>query len=515
MERDGISEKQWDAIVVGTGVGGGTIGRALAEKGLSVLFLEKGTTGIRTEETRLNAAISDPVARTVRGFWPEPVVGRLNGQESTFYAPLGSGVGGSSVFYAAALERPEPHDFDDQPRRPHPTGGWPISYAEMQPYFEAAEAMYHVCGTFDPLSDVQSPMLVSPPPQPPGDAAIMEQLRRNGLHPYHLHSAIRHVNGCLECRGSKCPRTCKMDGRSAGVEPALTTGHAHLLDRCEVTRIFVDGARATGVRACHNGEEVSFKANRIILAAGALSSPRLLMASEIVDGSRLMGRNLMFHFNEIFAVWPKRSESFLSPSKSVGFRDLYHVDGERLGMVQAMGLDASYGDIVHHLRQLLARSPMRKSRLLYEAARLPAFLAARLLGNAKIFVGLLEDYPLACNRVVFDQLRPGRILFNYQVPDELIGRRARFRKLIRKAFRGQRVLLLTHRPEPNYGHPCGTLRFGRNAATSVLDPDCRVHGLENLYAVDSSFMPTSTGVNPSLTIAANALRVAERIQEGP
>ena len=66
-------------------------------------------------------------------------------------------------------------------------------------------------------------------------------------------------------------------------------------------------------------------------------------------------------------------------------------------------------------------------------------------------------------------------------------------------------------PQLNFAHPCGTLRYGTDTASSVLDPDCRVHGLSNLYVTDSSFMPTSNGVNPSLTIAANALRVADRI----
>lgn len=70
-------------------------------------------------------------------------------------------------------------------------------------------------------------------------------------------------------------------------------------------------------------------------------------------------------------------------------------------------------------------------------------------------------------------------------------------------------------PDLNYGHPCGTLRFGDDPAMSVLDKDCRAHGLANLWVVDASFMPTSMGVNPSLTIAANALRVADVITKDP
>lgn len=508
-----MEEKTWDAVVIGTGIGGGTIGRALAEKGLSVLFVEKGAAGFRAETTSMTGVFEDPVARMARGFWPDRIEARLDGQTSSFFAPLGSGVGGSSVFYAAALERPERHDLDDVPERPHPTGGWPVSYSVMQPYFDAAEAMYHVCGTPDPISGIACPSLAPPPPVPPGDAAIMNRLRANGLHPYHLHTAMRYLAGCRECRGNKCPLPCKMDGRSAGVEPALATGRAEVLDRCEVSRILTDGDKVTGVQALRNGQVITLAAHRVILAAGALSSPRVLMASGIKDRSGLIGRNLMFHLNEIFAIWPRRSESFDKPSKSIGFRDLYHAEGQRLGMVQAMGLDVRYGEIVQYLRMRLARSVFRNVRLIREMTRVPALIAAKVLGNAKVFVGLLEDPPLTSNRVIFDPDRPGQILFEYRLTPELLSRRKTFRRLIGRAFKGQRSLFLTHRPEPNFGHPCGTLRFGLDPETSVLDPDCQLHGMANLYVTDASFMPTSMGVNPSLTIAANALRVADRIVE--
>ena len=117
-------DREWDLIVVGTGMGGATLGRALAEKGWSVLFLEKGRRGFRAEQQSLSPAISDPVARLVRGCWPEMVSSTIDGREHSFHAPLGCGVGGSSVFYAGTLERPEPRDLDHSEAFPHPTGGW-------------------------------------------------------------------------------------------------------------------------------------------------------------------------------------------------------------------------------------------------------------------------------------------------------------------------------------------------------------------------------------------------------
>ncbi|MGI3184654.1 GMC oxidoreductase [Nioella aestuarii] len=515
-----IRDTHWDAIVIGTGVGGGVAGRALAEAGMKVLFLEKGRAGFRAEETALDLGMGDPVARAIRGFWAEPISVTLKGHTQELFAPLGSGPGGSSVFYAATLERPEPHDLDNLPDRPHPTGGWPIGFDAMRPWFDAAQSMFHLHGEPDPLSRVPCPSVATPHPTAPGDAMIMDRLRGNGLHPYRLHTAVKRLDGCKDCLGHKCPRACKMDGRSAGLEPALATGNAAILTGCEVTRLVRNADGSVCVEACQDGQSEILSARHVVLAAGALSSPRLLLASQsdqdpngIGNGADLVGRNLMFHLNEIFALWPGKAASFAGPSKSVGFRDLYFVENQRLGMVQAMGIDVGYGEIVHHLRGRVARSWIRRIPGALDMTRIPAAIGAKLMGTAKVFVGLLEDLPYAENRVVLDEQNPGRIQLEYRVSDELLARRKLFRRLIRKSFKGIRTAFLTHEPEPNFGHPCGTLRMGSDAGDSVVNTDCRVHDVHNLWVADASVFPTSMGVNPSLTIAANALRVADRIKD--
>lgn len=515
-----ITARDWDVIVIGTGIGGGVAGRALAEAGLSVLFVEMGRAGLRAEETGLDIGMADPVARAVRGLWPDPVEAEVNGQSQRFFAPLGSGLGGSSVFYAATLERPERHDLDDSPARPHPTGGWPVGYDAMLPWLDAATALFSLHGEPDPLSDIPCPALIPPPPPQPGDAMIMARLAGNGLHPYRLHTALRYLDGCAECLGHKCPRACKMDGRSAGVEPALATGRAHLLTECSVTHLARDGARVAQVFARKGGTAITLTARHVVLAAGALSSPRLLLASDsaadpdgIGNAAGLVGRNLMFHLNEIFALWPGRAAGFAGPSKSVGFRDLYFAENQRLGMVQAMGVDVGYGEIVHHLRGRVAQSWLRHVPGAMDATRIPAAIGAKIMGQAKVFVGLLEDLPYAGNRVLHDPATPERIALHYRIAPELLARRKIFRRLIGRAFRGQRTAFLTHRPEPNFGHPCGTLAMGHDPARSVLNASCRPHGIDNLWVTDASVFPTSMGVNPSLTIAANALRVAALLKD--
>ncbi len=502
----------WDVIVIGTGMGGGTLGRRLAEAGQKVLFLEYGPMGAPAEEQSLDSEVWDPVARRARGFWPDSIKATVDGHQSQFFAPLGAAVGGSSVFYAATLERPAPHDLDDSPEVPHPTGGWPVGFDDFAPYFALAEQMYSVNGGSDPLGMAGD--VPAGPDFTQGEAALVAQLKGAGLHAYQAHMALRHVTGCQTCLGRKCPKSCKMDGRSAGVLPALETGHATLLDHCEVLRIEAGKTQATHIVARHDGQEKTFAAKQFVLSAGALSSPRLLMASQSVDwpdgiGNQdgLVGRNLMFHMTEMLAVWGKGTRA--GASKAIALRDFYLHGGQRLGMLQAMGIEARYGEIVHFLNGMFDRSALGRFKALRHLMRIPAAIAVRLFGNATIFAGILEDLPYAQNRVL-----PGdQIAIEYTMAPELLQRRKLFRKVIKRGLKGMRKAFVTLQPELNFGHPCGTTRFGNDPRKSVLDPQCRVHGMRNLWVVDAGFMPTSMGVNPSLTIAANALRVADLMME--
>jgi choline dehydrogenase-like flavoprotein len=224
-----------------------------------------------------------------------------------------------------------------------------------------------------------------------------------------------------------------------------------------------------------------------------------------------VGRNLMFHLNEIFALWPGRAHKGSGATKALAFRDTYRDGTTRLGMVQAMGIQARYGEIVHFLNMAFDRSALRRLRPLRQLTRLPAAIAVRLFGEAKLFVGILEDLPYTDNRVVLDETNPKRLKITYSIAPELRARRKTFRRRIRQGLRGLRTVFLGTGPELNWGHPCGTLRFGDDAATSVLNRDCRAHEVTNLWIADASFMPTSMGVNPSLTIAANALRVGDAV----
>lgn len=507
----------WDVIVIGTGIGGGMAGRRLAERGLAVLYVEKGPLGHRSEAQFLRDDISDYAARQSRGLWPTVMETTVDGGHAhQFFGPLGSGVGGSSVFYAAALERPERHDLESTNEMPHPVGGWPVGYDAFRTYYDQAEALLSVRGEADPLSDIPPPGL-SAPPLTAAESTLFQDLRQSGLHPYRAHEALRRVPGCIDCLGHKCPRPCKMDGRSAGVEPALATGSAALLADCSVEELIEQSGRIDSVRVRSAGQDHRLRASIVVLAAGALHSPGLLLRSPgthpdgCANSSGWVGRGLMFHLNEMIAIWPRKGSPAVGATRSVAFRDLYAHDGKRLGLMQSMGVAADAGRIADHLKGLIARSVLRRVPGLGKAATIFARIGARFFGSATVFVAVIEDLAYAENRVMPHPDDPEVPQVFYRIPDELKARRSLFRRLLRKRLTRNRLLFLTFSPLLNFGHPCGTLRFGTDPATSVLNADCRAHDLDNLYVADASFLPTSMGVNPSLTIAANALRVADLV----
>jgi choline dehydrogenase-like flavoprotein len=217
----------------------------------------------------------------------------------------------------------------------------------------------------------------------------------------------------------------------------------------------------------------------------------------------------MLHASEWFAVWPKRKADITGPRKTIGLRDFYTSDGARLGMLQSTGLTVGFGEIYTAFLTWLENSMLRRVSLMKPFLRISAKALAVFLGRATVFTMIIEDFPLADNRVLLSETDPVGIFIKYNIPEELRSRVLKARKLLKKAFRNLRVMPLYSDVRLNYGHPCGTCRFGHDPEKSVLDSSCRAHGLENLYIVDASFMPSSGGVNPSLTIAANALRVGD------
>lgn len=543
---------EWDVVVIGTGMGGATAGYELARLGRRVLFLEKGWSvpgglhypdargGTRPNSERPavadHAANDAPEARMRDGLWPERIEATTSFGRSEFFAPLGCGIGGSTALYAAALERFAPADFQPRANFPEVTDStlperWPVSYEELRPYYERAEALYRVRGTPDPLDPAAAPALREPPPLSPRDRHLFDSFRERGLHPYRIHVGCEFVDGCTGCAAGPCARGCKSDAGRICVLPALEFHGASLLPRCEVLRLEADASSVRRVHCRWDGSEIAIRAKVVVLAAGAYMSPALLLKSSsaewptgLANRSDQVGRNLMFHASDFFAVAPLESLSGAGPQKSLAFNDLYFSNGEKLGTFQTAGMALELGQIMQYMRDTAERDPewWKKlasprpvwwRKLSSPAVRLAALLMYRVLGfrSAAIWASAIEDLPYRHNRIVADPDARNGMRVEYRYPEELRQRVRSFRRRVAEALRPHRIITLSGDNNLNFGHVCGTCRFGDDPLTSVLDRNNRAHGIANLYVVDASFFPSSGGANPSLTIAANALRAAGAI----
>lgn len=510
---------EWDIAVVGAGMAGAALGFRLAQAGHKVVFLEKGPGRVSTDEADEPYATS-PTKRMEQGRWPVHLSGLIDGQPTSFFAPLGCGVGGSTLIYSATLERFAPTDFETEIDGQKGSAAWPITYDQLAPYYREAEALLKVTGGAPPYLPSGSTALLEPTQMNMCDTHLFSSLQANGMHPYRLPVGFEAKPECLQCGGMICPRNCKKDARNTFVEPALASGNAHLLDYCTVERIEATDRAVTSLYCNHKGRPLVLKARIYVLAAGALSTPILMLDSTsqswpngVANSSGMVGRNLMFHATDFFAVWPKGRFDREPPKKSIGVRDFYQHRGVDLGSIQSTGLSANYHSILHFLRILLDGNSFRALRFLKPLLRFPAAVASLLFGRATVFSTILTDRPYHDNRVVPDAGQPGGMRFEYTIRAELVERVKLLRGLCRQAFRGHRVMIAPSDVNLNFGHGCGTCRFGHDPSDNVLDANNRTHDLDNLYVADASFFPTSGGTNPSLTIAANALRVADHISE--
>jgi len=519
---DQAKTTDWDVIIVGAGMGGSTAAFTLARKGHKILLVDKGQANF-LEEHSSNVAEEeeDPEERLAGGRWPTQLNTQIDNQAATpIWAPLGCGIGGTTLLYAAALQRLRAEDLAQQQLPDGRVITWPFSFEEIKPYYQQAEQLFGVRGTEDPLDPDPELGLLPPPPMCDRDRHYFIEFRNAGLHPYRLHVGINYEADCKECGGLICPNDCKREARNSLILPACETGMISILENAEVIKLNADTTRVNAVDIRVAGKTEQVKSNRVVLAAGAYFTPALLLQSRnehwpngVANNSNQVGHNLMFHSSDFIAVWAKQKLSIRGPNKTIALRDFYRYEGEKLGEFQSTGMTADYGYTLYALRLMFDQSMFRKISPLRHFLRIPAYIAHKLFGEATIFATIVEDFPYHENRITLDSSSPSGIRVHYNISKELRARNHRMRNLLGQALRSFRILPLNVGLTLNYGHPCGTCKAGLSPHDSVVDKNCKAHGIENLYVADSSFMPTSGGTNPSLTIAANALRVAEAINE--
>lgn len=531
--------KVWEVVVVGSGMGGAMAAATFASAGLHPLILESAPPASSTRrKISLKAKISSKVWSAPKTDlsserWPEPLLFRRRAGQKLRPVPsvIGRVVGGSSLVYGGALGRARRSDFErdwqpaawQQGARPALPNAWPIDFDEFRTYYSRVETALRVSGTPDPLDPDDDANLLAPVPVAESISSLEDQLKANGRHPFRMHVGIDYRPGCSECQGVRCERACKSDSYTRCLATHLMNGRAQLRTGASVEKLEPRPEGGYDIVVRHmNGTSEIISARRVILAGGALNTPLILQRSTALwpggIAPRLIGAGLTFHFSDIFAVMgASPGNALCGPMKVLALRDHYEERGP-LGECQSLGMASSSWMIAKYLESEAHALGLGGVPFLRAAMDVVGIFTASRFKDAILFTSNLEDLPYLENRV--DDAGPSsvpglsRIAVTYDAPTELIARAKRFRQLMREAFAPYRLRFLKRLGAPNQGHPMGTCRMGQSAETSVTKSDGSVWGHPDLYVVDASAFPSSLGINPALTVAANALRVAEGIVAG-
>ncbi|MBO6603114.1 MAG: GMC family oxidoreductase [Roseicyclus sp.] len=490
-----------DILIIGSGMGGATLAAALAPSGARIVVLERG------DHLADSPAARDPQAIFRDGVF-RPDETWLDGQGEPFNPGNYYCVGGNSKFYGAALIRFRETDFAPVRHMGGTTSGWPFDYSELEPWYQAAEEMYEVRGCLgeDPTEPPHSGRYPHPPvPDEPEIAALRARLVRIGLHPSSLPLAVDLPRWLArgQTPWDAFPDTdgSKMDAESVGMRRALSFENVTLHTGMHVDRLLADDAgRITAVQVTGPDGRSEIAARSFVLAAGAVNSAAILLRSAtdaypngLANRSDQVGRNFMNHnCSAALAIHPWRKNRSVY-QKTIQINDFYgkpHAGDMPLGNIQLLGR---------------VSGPILASQ-----TGLPGPVARWIADHAIDFYVMSEDLPDPESRVT---LRGDRIVLdwkrsNWAAHDALV---ARLKRVLRKA--GFPVVLSRPFDRRTPSHQCGTARMGTDPARSVVTPTGRAHDHPNLFIADASILPTSAAVNPALTIAANALRIAHHFRQ--
>jgi len=495
-------ERGYDIAIVGSGAGGGTLAYALSASGARIALIERGDFLPQEPENWSPEAVFAAHRYRANETWQDR-------EGKPFHPGVHYFVGGNTKVYGAALPRLRREDFGALEHEGGISPAWPITYQDLEPYYERAERLYRVHGAA--CDDPTDPPRRSPFPYPavphePEIERLAGRLRAQGLHPFSLPMGIDlPPDGlCVRCRtcdGFPCRIHAKGEADVCCVRPAVARG-VELLTRTYARRLLTgpNGRRVAAVEIEREGRRSEIRADTVVVACGAANSAALLLRSGsggdprgLANSSGLVGRHYMVHNNTaLMAVQPTRLNRTIF-QKTLAINDFYLAGGHwvyPMGNIQLLGkLQAG---------MLTAARPL-----------VPPAVLRGLAGRSVDWWVMSEDLPDPENRVL---LGPDGTIRVHWTPNNLVAHRrlvAEARAMMRAA--GYPLVLTQRMGIATNSHQCGTLRFGHDPATSVLDPYCKAHDLENLYVVDGSFFPSSAATNPALTIAAQALRVADAL----
>jgi choline dehydrogenase-like flavoprotein len=535
-----------NAVVVGAGAAGPIVAKELAVRGWSVVLLERGkwntAADCRKDDLRnqRNATLGYPFGPDDEG-QPRVVVDE-RGRERVV-EPSGPGymnnaacVGGGTLSYGAMAWRFHPDDFRMVSRYGNVPGStlsdWPISYDDLEPYYEKAEWEIGVSGddSTNPFKGPRKKPLPMPPLGPPTreHEILWNAALKLGLHPFHIPMLRNSVPyggrpACMRCRwcvGFACEVDAKCGTQNTVLPVALKTGNCRILTGCMTKEITFDArGRATGVAYFdRDGRLFEQPADDVVVSCSAIESARLLLNSThrlfpkgLGNNHDWVGRNLQGHtYTGAIGLFEKETYDDLGPGASIALCDYNHGNPGLTGGAmlanefirlpfQFLGFkdpDVPRWGLAH--KEFMRHAYRRTIAVQGPTQEMPVF-DARVSVDPKV----RDKWGIPVAR-----LSGGKHDHTIE-----IGEAMTFKA---EAWLKQAGAIKTWRKRPGRGlsggqHQAGTCRMGNDPRTSVVDANCRIHDSENVYVVDGSVHVTNGGFNPVLTIMAIAFRAGQYI----
>lgn len=491
-----------DVAIIGSGMGGSTFAHSLAGSGLDVLVVERG----------------DFLPREIQNWTTESVFGEGRYRNAEQWiddsgVPFSPGVfyyvGGNTKVFGAMLPRFREADFLALEHAEGVAPAWPITYAEMEPHYAAAEKLYKVHGKqgVDPTEPWRSSEYPFPGLEhDPALRKLEAAMRRQGLRPFAMPAAVDYGPGrpcvlCSTCDGYPCLVDAKGDAEFSALRPTVEKNGARLMVRTKIERLVMsaDGTRVEEAHGLRDGKPIRIVADKFVLACGAVNSAALLLRSAdrnhphgIGNSSGLLGRNYMVHNSTFMIAMDPRRENKVFFQKTLAVNDWYLKSDANefpLGNIQMLGK---------------IREPMVTGMYPW----LPKSVSRYITDHSVDLYLTSEDLPDPENRVAYNAEK-GRIQVRWR-PNNLTAHRELVKKTVSMMRNSGYPIVMTKRMGiATNSHQCGTAVMGTTSSNSVLDTNCKLHDVDNAWIVDSSWFPSSAAVNPALTIAANAIRVSK------
>jgi len=526
-----LSSTPVDVLIIGAGASGAAVAWSLAETRMRILCLEQGdwvdpanypSTGRDWEARQFSDFGTNPNVRANAADYP------INEDDSPIKVANFNGVGGGTILYAGHFPRLHPSDF-----RVRSLDGvaddWPIDYRTLEPYYALNDRMMGIAGLAgDPAYPPKDAVL---PPLPLGKTGRLlgEAMNSLGWHWWPADAAMATVDydGRPRCINlGHCIAGCAQ-GAKASTDitywPKAIRGRVELRTRCRVRAITTNahGMAAGALYYDADGTERFQPAEIVILACNGIGTPRLLLNSAsgrfpdgLANSSGLVGRNLMFHpYASIRGYFDEPLDGYRGPHIGTWSQQFYETDRSR-GFVRGYTYQFNRG-----------QGPVGTAITGMNAGLIPwgeghhrAF--RRLFDRSLAMAAICEDLPEAHNRVTLDPTMKDAHGIPAPRTHYRLSENSR-RMLAFSVARGIEILEaagardIIHECPLTYAgwHLMGTARMGNDPSCSVVNAWGRSHDVRNLFIVDGSVFVTSGGVNPTATIQALALYIADSIKQ--